>query len=250
MIEQKMALKNLIYKIRIGSNLYGTMTTISDDDFGGIFIPDKAYLLGIRTCEQVELSDKVNQKIRNQKGDIDYTIYSLPKFIKLAMNNNPNIIEFLYASKHCILCGTEYSTILRDNHHLFLSKKAYHTFKGYAYAQRQKLLLKKKNMTGRNELIEKYGYDVKFASHLIRLLLECHQLLVEKRLTFPLSQNNLVRDIKLGKYDLDWVLDKAEEIEKLIDLAYTTSDLQYTANFEEIDKLQIMLLEKFWREKK
>lgn len=86
----------------------------------------------------------------------------------------------------------------------------------------------------------------KYASHLIRLLLECQQILVEKTLTFPLPQNNLVRDIKIGKYDLDFVLNKADELEKLIDIAYVKSDLQYSANKEEINKLQIRLIEKFW----
>jgi hypothetical protein len=130
---------------------------------------------------------------------------------------------------------------------LFLSKKAYHSFKGYAYAQRQKLTVKRDNMTGRTELALKYGYDVKFASHLIRLLLECLQLLTENTLTFPLPNNNLVRDIKLGKYDLTWVLNKAEDLEKLIDLAYVNSNLQHTPNFEEINKLQMNVLEYFWR---
>jgi len=56
-----------------------------------------------------------------------------------------------------------------------------------------------------------------------------------------------VRDMILGKYDLTWVLNKAEELEKLVDFAYVKSDLQYTPNFEEINKLQMNVLEYFWR---
>lgn len=250
MNEQEMALQNLIYKIRIGSNLYGTIIDISDEDLGGIFIPNKEYVLGIKNCEQVELSEKISKTIRNQKGDTDYTVYSILKFIPLAIANNPNIIEFFFVPEYCQLFTTEWSKELIANRDLFLSKKSYHTFKGYAYAQRQKLMVKRDNMTGRTELALKYGYDTKFASHLIRLLLECQQILVEKTITFPLPQNNLIRDIKLGKYDLTWILNKAEELEKLIDLAYVTSDLQYTANFEKINRLQIKLLEDFWEERK
>ena len=242
-----MAVKNIIYKLRTGSVLYGTTIETSDEDLAGIFIPDKEYILGIQHCEQVLLSEKRSKTVRNQKGDIDYTLYSLPKFIQLAIGNNPNIIEFLYASEQCQLYMTDYAKELIQYRDYFLSKKSYHTFKGYAYAQRIKLQVKKENMTGRTELAEKYGYDTKFASHLIRLLLECQQVLVEHTLDFPLSQNNLVRDIKLGKYSLEEVLVKADELEKLIDLAYTTSDLQHHANTEEINKLQIRLLEDFWR---
>ena len=247
MIEQKMALDNLIYKIRIGSNMYGTMSETSDEDLGGVFIPNKEYIIGTKKIEQVILSEKISKTVRNQKGDTDFTVYALPKFIQLLAGNNPNIIEFLYAPTHCILKNSTYMETILLRRDLFLSKKAYHTFKGYAYAQRQKLEVKRDNMTGRKELSLKYGYDVKFASHLIRLLLECLQLLTEKTLTFPLPENNLVRDIKLGRYDLTWVLNKAEELEKLVDLAYVKSDLQYTPNFEEINNLQMTVLEYFWR---
>jgi uncharacterized protein len=246
MIEQKMALDNLIYKIRGGSQLYGTVTPNSDEDFLGVFIPSKEYVIGLKKCEQVTLSEKISTSKRNQKGDIDYTIYSLPKFIHLAIGNNPNIVEFFYAHTTSILYENKYWKKLKENSHLFISKKLYHTFKGYSYSQRKKLEIKKENMTGRKELTNKFGYDTKFASHLIRLLLECQQLLVEQNLTLPLTQNNFVRDIKLGIYPLDYVLNKAEELEKLIDLSYVNSKLQHSANIEEINKLQIELLEEFW----
>lgn len=249
MTEREMAEKNLIYKIRTGSQMYGTITPDSDEDFAGIFIPSKKYVIGVHKVEQVILSQKISNTQRNQKGDIDYTIYSLPKFVNLCINNNPNIIEFLYAPKECLLVTSHWSDELVRNRHLFLSKKAYHTFKGYAYSQRKKLEVKKENMTGRVELAEKFGYDTKFASHLIRLLLECHQLLTEKQLTFPIPQNNLIRDIKIGKYSLEFVIKKADELEKLIDLAYTTSDLQHSADIEKINKLQIELTELFWQYK-
>jgi predicted nucleotidyltransferase len=249
MIEQKMAIDNLIYKIRTGSFMYGTNTETSDEDFGGIFIPKKEYVMGIMKCEQVSLSHKISTTKRNIAGDIDYTVYALPKMIGLLGCNNPNIIEFLYAPKHCILFKSKFAEELIANRELFLSKKAYHTFKGYAYAQRHKLEIKRDNMTGRTELALKYGYDTKFAGHLIRLLIEGLEILVEKNITFPLHQNNLIRDIKLGKYDLTWVLNKAQELEKLIDEAYIKSDLQYEAQWGKINKLQIRLLEEFWKER-
>jgi len=246
MIEQKMASDNLIYKIRIGSNMYGTITETSDEDLGGIFIPDKDYVLGTKHCEQVELSEKISKTIRNQKGDTDYVVYSLTKFIQLAIGNNPNIIEFFYSPIHCIIYKDQFAEELIVNRDLFLSKKAYHTFKGYSYAQRKKLEVKRGNQTGRTVLVDKFGYDTKFAGHLIRLLYECLQLLAEKNLIFPLPENNLIRDIKLGRYSLDWILEEAKRLENLVDLAYVKSDLQYTADYEKINKLQIYLLEKFW----
>lgn len=247
MKEQQIAKDNLIYKIRIGSVMYGTDTPSSDADFGGVFIPTKDYILGTKNLEQVILSEKNSKALRNTQEDIDYTAYALPKFIRLLIGNNPNIIEFLYAQESTILVKTKYMQKILDNRNLFLSKKAYHTFKGYAYAQRRKLEVKRDNMTGRTELALKFGYDTKFASHLIRLLFEGLQILTEKTLTFPLPQNNMIRDVKLGKYDLTWVLNKAHYLEELIDEAYIHSDLQYTPDFEAINELQISLIEDFWR---
>jgi predicted nucleotidyltransferase len=246
MKEQELAIQNMILKIRTGSMMYGTYTPESDEDLNGIFIPSKEYVLGTKRVEQVELSQKRNKTIRNKVGDIDYVVYSLIKFIELAQANNPNIIEFFYAPQHCILECNEFGQRLIEAKDLFLSKKAYHTFKGYSYAQRKKLEVKKENMTGRTELAEKFGYDTKFASHLIRLLLECQQILIEHTITLPLPQNNLVRDIKLGQYSLDWILNKANELEKLVDQAYNMSTLQYTANYEAINNFQIELIENYW----
>lgn len=250
MKEQEMALENIIYKIRIGSNLYGTyITNSSDEDFSGVFVPEKDYVMGIKMVEQVSLSQKASKTVKNQPGDVDFVLYALPKFIKLLIGNNPNIIEFLYVPKSCVMYTTEWAERLIENRHLFLSKKAYHTFTGYAYSQRRKLEVKKENMTGRKELVEQYGFDTKFASHIIRLLFELLQILTEKTLTFPLPQNNLIRDIKLGRYDLQWIFDKADYLGKLCDEAYIKSDLQYSANEEEINKLQIKLLEDYWKNK-
>ena len=76
MTEPEMAIKNLIYKIRTGSVMYGTNTETSDEDLGGIFIPEKDYIIGIKRCDQVILSHKISKTKRNTKGDIDYTVYS------------------------------------------------------------------------------------------------------------------------------------------------------------------------------
>ena len=246
MKEREMALNNMIYKIRSGSQLYGTVTDNSDTDFMGIFIPDKDYVMGINKCDQVNLSEKVSTTIKNQKEDVDYILYSLPKFIHLAIGNNPNILELFFVNPNCVLFENEFAKRLKNCYSLFVSKKSYHTFKGYSYTQRKKLTIKRANMTGRTELVAKHGYDTKFASHLIRLLLEGQQILNEGKITLPLPQNNLVRDIKLGQYSLEWVLNKAEEFEHLVDLAYSNSKLQHSADLKNINKLQIKLLEDYW----
>ena len=88
--------------------------------------------------------------------------------------------------------------------------------------------------------------NCKFASHLIRLLDEGLEFLVEGRLNFPLSNNNLIRDIKLGKLGLDEILGIADRREKLVEEAYIHSPLPNNPDLEKIDELQIQLLKDFW----
>jgi predicted nucleotidyltransferase len=247
MYEQEMAEKNCILKLITGAHLYGTNTENSDKDYVGVFIPDKDYVLGLKECERVEQrTNPTSSGKRNTKDDVDIVYYSLPKFIKLAMGANPNIIELLYAPNKCILYKDDFGQGLIDNRDLFVSKKVKHTFLGYAYAQKQKLLTKQPE-GGRLEYIEKFGYDVKFASHLIRLLTEGMEFLVEGKVTLPLPNNQYVRDIKIGKHKLEDVLAAAQKYEDLVEQAYVNSKLQATPKIDMINQLQIHMLESYWK---
>lgn len=249
MKEQTMAKKNLIFKAMTGSKLYGTDTPKSDADYVGVFIPDQEYIIGMKTCEQVEFKTNPSSSgRRNNKNDEDITLYSLPKFMKLCSQNNPNILELLFVDKKHILVTTPYWEEIVANSHLFISKKVQHTFLGYAHSQKQKIITKVPEGS-RVEYIEKFGYDVKFASHLIRLLVEGLELLNDGKLTFPLLMNRYIRDVKEGKYTLEQVLAKAEELESLVLKSSISSTLPYSPNYEELSKLQMSLIERYWKEK-
>lgn len=306
MKQEKMALKNLIYKLEVGSNLYGTTTETSDRDYMGVFIPNEEYVLGNQKCDQVQIRTNPSDSGRqNTNADTDTVIYALPKYIKLLTANNPTVLETLYAPERNIKFCNEFGKKILENHALFVSKKVKWTYLGYAYTQKKALTHKKErfevlggaydklldlekqgveflderlnllsnlredktwgafekgqpisDVKGRIEeeinkyghrldLIRKFGFDTKFASHLIRLLDEGLELLVEGTLVLPLRQNNILRDIKLGKYPLDQILKMAEDREKLVDEAYVKSSLQHTPNLKEIEKLQIDLLKLF-----
>ena len=99
-----------ILKVYRGSHSYGTNHENSDIDFGGICIPPKEYIIGFENFEQYECKDYINYhnyKVENNKAEA--TIFSLHKFINLASNCNPNIVEHLFvASTHdTILFFTE-----------------------------------------------------------------------------------------------------------------------------------------------
>ena len=308
--EQKMAQRNVILRFLTGSHAYGTETPNSDKDYMGVFIPNEEYVLGNKTCEQVQIrTNNSGSGKQNTKDDVDIVIYSLPKFIKLLTANNPTILETLYYPKKNILVNTELGQELLDSASLFVSKKVKHTFLGYAFTQKKGLTHKRERWmvigeaarkldemeasgitklperlnleselredktwgiyekgqpitTVKSQLdvmlasygyrvedIKKHGFSTKFASHLVRLLEEGVEILVEGKLTFPLSYNNLLRDIKMGKMSLDKILEIADAKEKLVEEAYIRSPLQHSPDIEKIDELQIRMLKKFWKYK-
>ena len=113
----------VIFETLAGSHLYGTNTPESDVDIRGVFIPPKPYFLGFQHIEQ-----------QNVGGD-DTVYFEIRKFLKLAVDCNPNIVELLFVPPDKWRIGTQEWETIYANRKLFLSKKARWTFSGYAIAQ-------------------------------------------------------------------------------------------------------------------
>ena len=246
--EQEMAKKNCILFCRTGSYLYGTNTPESDEDYTGIFIPDEDYILGWnKNIEQVEVGTNPSGSGRiNSVGDIDCTLYSLTKWIKLAARNNPNILELFFTPDNCVIFKNEYGRRLMGSYLLFISQKAYHSFTGCSRDQLYKLKTKKKNESGRVHLVEKYGFDTKFALHSLRFMIETIQLMKGGRIEFPLAENRLLLDIKRGQYTEEEFFKKSDTLAEVCDLAFAKTDIPYAPNHAEISKLQKSMLLDFW----
>ena len=117
----------IMFEATVGSHAYGTNLPTSDIDTRGIFrLPPTQHLSLIPIIEEVG----------DEKQDIKY--YELKKFIELAKDCNPNIIEMLFLEDDLIKIKTPAMQHLLDHKHLFISKKAYHTHVGYAYSQIEK----------------------------------------------------------------------------------------------------------------
>jgi len=131
--------------------------------------------------------------------------------------------------------------MIREKRHIFLHKGCWSTFKGYAYAQMHKMRTKVPEGK-RVELIEKYGYDVKFAYHVVRLLNEVQQIMTEETLDLDRNSEQL-KAIRRGDWSLkqveDYFFDKEKQLEKL----YLDCKLPLEPNREEIKNLLLHCLE-------
>ena len=280
-LDREIAENNKILKITAGSQLYGTNTPDSDEDYSGVFIGGFNQYFGIYEIDEMDLSiEDKGEDGKNTKDATDYKLYEIKNFARLCASNNPNIIEHLFVNRENIKFINEFGEMLLENAHIFPHKGAYDKFIGYANSQKHKMVIKLDNfeqltkaqeffslqepneyvvmfrddpqvqkffkekgshfiigdlnfqkhlmvkkvlgvlnerlgkITNRHELVLKYGYDTKFASHLIRLLSEGGTLLETGKLEFPLYNADLMLEIKKGKYELPKLLELADEFEK------------------------------------
>jgi predicted nucleotidyltransferase len=117
-----------IYTTRHGSRCYGTNTPTSDEDFKGFCVPPKEYFLGFhKKFEQAESHDP------------DLVIYDIRKFMNLAADCNPSIIEVLWTADEDRIILKDAALPIFENRDLFLSRKAKYTFCGYAVSQLKRI---------------------------------------------------------------------------------------------------------------
>lgn len=138
----------LLFLTVTGSRMYGNARPESDWDYRGVFIEsiqDKLTLdnsiekIGGANMDGEELC-KVLQKSGLKIEDTnDIELYELKRFITLALENNPNIMDLLCHNKNNSIYINELGQQLLDNKELFLSKDLKDTFSGYALSQLKKM---------------------------------------------------------------------------------------------------------------
>lgn len=205
-----------------GSFAYGTNVETSDIDYKGVCIPPEEYYYGLKTFNDYNTTGGKNWK--NTAADIDISIMHINKFVSDAMQGVPNNIEILFVRPQDILHKHKFGEELITHRHDFLSKALKHKFGGYAHSQLQKLLTKGSNGTGRQDLIDKYGYDVKFYMHAVRLLTSAIEILKTGDFkTYRTNREELLA-IRKGRDTLDQAVAYIQDLDKELEELYKTSD--------------------------
>lgn len=125
---EKFAEDNCILRVVAGSHAYGTNLPTSDWDERGIFINKMSdVILNFDRLEQVELSRD------------DIVLFELTKYMNLLSEQNPNILELIWADPQDILHKTEAGQILIDNRSSFLTSNVYNTYVNYAMSQLKRI---------------------------------------------------------------------------------------------------------------
>jgi uncharacterized protein len=215
----------------------------------GVFIEPPEYVCGLSKIEQWTWRTKP-EGVRSGPGDVDLTIYSLRKYVRLAAQGNPSILTLLFAPDSARIVHTAMAERLLELTPFIVSKQAGHRFLGYMRAQRDRMLGMRgqARLPNRPELVEKYGYDVKYASHMIRLALQGIELLEKGWFALPLSieWRLPVRSIRQGKMRQEAVLEWASTLEAQLEGLLETSKLAEHPDYETINYALYRMHQEHW----
>lgn len=222
---------NIVLLVVAGSHGYGLNTEESDLDIRGISMGTPDSILGMESFDIFE--DK----------NTDTVIYSMKRFMELAIKGAPNVLEILFSNPENILyCDEKIGKTLLDNRDMLLSKRVYYSFKGYA---KNALRDAEKRLETNSKKADKY------AMHYIRLCLEVITLLNGNDLTKVLKNNrNVLMQIRNGsmrngdkftKEFYEWV----DDFENLLEIAYQNSLLLDTVDVKKVSGLLVKMNKEF-----
>lgn len=217
----------------VGSTVHGIGVNKQDDlDLTAIRIEPFYELVAGDTKRQSMMIRTKPEGVRSEPGDIDIQCYTLRKFSQLAAGGNPSILTAL----HSPVCDKPPKLDFIDFNMLadrVRSKRAGAAFLGYMQQQKERWRGDRgqKNVT-RPELVEQYGFDTKYAGHIIRLGLQGVEYMTTGRLTLPLPQETAeaIRNLRTGGYSEAEALEWSDGVERQLKMAIELSSLPDVPN--------------------
>lgn len=226
---REVAEANSIYRVLNGSKLLGLSTPSSDTDEMGIFIEPLDYVVGFKKMDHYKFQTQPDGT-RAGESDTEVIVYSLRKFMALAMQGNPTVMCILFADPDgdAVSELTSVGRELLSLSDAFVSKLAIPRFRGYLKSQTQRFKGESKGHTPtRPELIEAYGYDTKYAMHALRLGYQGTEIMRTGKLSIPMEDwvREILIDVRNGSYTYDEVLDGLNVLEHELEVEEGLCDL-------------------------
>lgn len=145
-VDELRASSKLVMDCVRGSTLHNLNLPTSDVDRGGLFR---------NTTDELLRLWPMQEEAHDTKGDACY--YELRKFMRLAKDCNPSIIELFWVPDEMIVTKTPCYDVLRKHARLFITTKARYSYAGYAYAQIKKAKGKNKKTNSRSDRVDEDG---------------------------------------------------------------------------------------------
>ena len=220
----------IILRVLSGSEALGCSTGEGDRDETAVCIEDISQFVRLGQPFEQEIRRSAVERTgvkdsKSEAGDTDLTIFSLRKFCRLAANGNPSSLEVLFAP---ILYFRAPAGWLREMAPVFVSKEAGARYLGYMQGQRQRLLGERgQKRIKRPDLEAEYGFDTKYAYHIIRLGFQGIELMETGKLQVPIDpdRRSILTGVRSGDFSLEQVISMSDGIERDLKKARDNSKL-------------------------
>lgn len=248
---QWIAVGGMMLRARVGSEVMGMSTGGSDIDEMAVCVEPHQTVIGSQRFEHYTYRTQPDG-VTSGPGDLDLTVYSLRKFAHLVTSGNPTVLTMLFIPDEHILFRTGFADELFERRHLFLSRQAGPKFRGYLHSQRQGLLGLRSGGTrnqGRQDIRDRYGFDVKFAAHMVRLGIQGVELLTTGRITLPIPEphRTWLIELRRGEHTKEEALNRAEKLEaRIADLTDTSRVLPEHPDQRAINEWMASVHRRFW----
>jgi uncharacterized protein len=227
----------------VGSTVHGLVLSGADDrDEMGVCVEPRRYVVGFGKFEHWVYRSAAEREgfpgARSQAGDLDLTVYSLRKWARLALQGNPTVLLLLYLPSDALVTRTNAGEQLQKLAPAFASRQAGKRFLGYLEAQRQRLVGERgQRDVNRVELVEQFGYDTKYAMHMLRLGHQGVEFLESGRLTLPMREpvRSHLMNVRQGRSNLAEVLAECTELELRLGALLDSSPLPLEPDLKTVE---------------
>jgi hypothetical protein len=234
----------------VGSRLHGLNVEGQDDrDLMGVCIEPPEYVIGLAPFEHYTWRTRP-EGVRSGPGDVDSVTYSLRKYMRLALNGNPTVLLPLFAPLDMLGVCDSFGAALREFAPNIVSRAAGKRFLGYMQAQCDRMLGLRGGhaLPRRPELVGTYGYDTKYAMHMIRLAYQGIELLSQGRIILPMipERRQYCMDVRLGKVTRGEALDRLNALEVVLRELCVSSDLPPEPDRARADRFLVDMYRDYW----
>ncbi len=210
----------VIYQVLVGSRAFGLSTEASDEDRRGVYLPPADWHWSlVKPPEQAE----------SFADGVEEVHWEIEKFLRLALQANPNLLETLWSP--VVLHLDETGQELRDLRPCFLSRHLYRTYSGYVLSQFR--LMKKRHDTAGT-------FKAKHAMHLIRLLHSGIHALRHGDIRVDVGEHrDELLSIRSGSWTFADVQKRAVDLDREFQVAYENTRLPEKPDTERVNRFLI-----------
>lgn len=238
-----------ILRVVAGSQVHGTGVEQQDDrDEMAVYIPSQERVLGLAPMEHYRYRTRP-EGVRSGPGDLDFVAYSLRKFARLACKGNPSVVQMLFVPNDMLIQCDAFGLQLMGARDLFVTKRVIRAYMGYMQHQLERLLgARGQKRVNRPELVEQYGFDTKFAYHVLRLGHEGLELAETGALTLPIAEpmRSYLVGVRTGAVTLEEVEKRADEMLADLEWMHGKSDLPEKPDMVKVDALLTDMHIQWW----